>query len=72
MRRATEYRGRERGGGGDGGTGDGWMVGLGVTPVPGCRRGPLGKASEGKANRWFANHLLGKKKKKKLTLKKKH
>lgn len=39
------------------------MVVLGVMPVPGCGRGPLGKASEGKANRWFANLLLGKKKK---------
>lgn len=37
--------------------------GLGATPVPGCRRGPLGKASEGKASRWFANLLLGGKKK---------
>lgn len=45
------------------------MVVLGVMPVPGCGRGPLGKASEGKANRWFANLLLGKKKKS-LTLKK--
>lgn len=52
----------ERGRGGDGGAGDGWMVVLGAMPVPGCGRGPLGKASEGKANRWFANLLLGKKK----------
>lgn len=73
MRSHGKRQTKERGRGVEvenGGAGDGWMVVLGVMPVPGCGRGPLGKASEGKANRWFANLLLGKKKKKSLTLKK--